>query len=75
MKFIYIEATNTSVIKNVDYQNKNIFVDAPDKWELDNLEWQFFGPNLTYNVKYDINSSILPRTYIDKQHKASIQWP
>ncbi len=26
--------------------------------------------NLTYNISFDVNSSILPRTYVDKVHQA-----
>lgn len=74
MKFIYLDPTNTSVYNNVQWGKSSHFVDAPDKYEQD-LQWSFFGPNLTYDVSYDINSSIIPRHYIDKQHPGYIDWP
>lgn len=69
-----MDPTNTSVYNNVEWGKSDYFVDAPDKYEKD-LEWSFFGPNLSYDVAFDINSSIVPRTYINKQHPGYIQWP
>lgn len=37
--------------------------------------FEFFGKNLTYDVKFETNTPILPYHYIDKQHKAVFNWP
>ena len=37
--------------------------------------YEFFGANLTYNATISTNTSIHPKTNIDKMHKAVFTWP
>eukprot|EP00919_Chromeraceae_sp_WS-2016_P064654 GHVR01153148.1.p1 GENE.GHVR01153148.1~~GHVR01153148.1.p1 ORF type:complete len:119 (+),score=9.82 GHVR01153148.1:46-402(+) len=66
--------SNETILKTGLQSRKQIYVDSPDITAI-NLEHEFFGTNLTYDVKFDINSSILPYHYVDKKHKAIFDWP
>lgn len=47
-------------------------VDSPDEEQI-NLMREFYGRNLSYDIKFEVNGSMLvPRTYVDKIHEAAI---
>lgn len=47
-------------------------VDSPDEEQI-NLMREFYGRNLSYDIKFEVNGSgIVPRTYVDKIHEAAI---
>jgi hypothetical protein len=47
-------------------------VDSPDEQIID-LTREFYGMNLTYNISFEVNSSLLPRAYVDKFHRATFE--
>ena len=49
-------------------------MDSPDEKEIP-LMYEFFGPNLQYNVSFQLNSSITPHAYVDKIHEAVFNLP
>lgn len=73
-KFLYLSQDDKRIIKTGYWPRRNIYVDSPDKREIP-LAFEFFGANLTYNVSFDINSSIFPHAYVNKEHQAVFKWP
>jgi len=67
--FIYQYPNDTSIIKTGFMDNLKMTVDSPDEQIID-LTREFYGMNLTYNISFEVNSSLLPRTYVDKIHQA-----
>jgi hypothetical protein len=73
-KFLYLSQEDKRIIKTGYWPRSNLYVDSPDTREIP-LSFEFFGANLTYNVSFDINSSIFPHAYVNKEHQAIFNWP
>lgn len=64
LNIIYIDNKNTSIIRTGLQSRTEFYVDSPDE-EIINLDYEFFGRNISYDVNLDVqNSSIHPRYYI-----------
>ena len=75
IKFIYIDNKNASIVRTDLEGRTNRIVDSPDESEV-MLDYEFFGPFINYNVSFAVeNSSILPKFYLNKQHKATVNFP
>lgn len=66
--------TDSRVIKTGLWFSEEVNVDTPDEREIP-LTNEFFGFNLTYNATFQTKSAVAPYSYVDKKHKAVIQWP
>lgn len=71
--FLYRRSGDPAIIKTGLWFSDQTYVDSPDEREIP-LTYEFFGPNLTYNVKFD-TSGPAPYSYVDKKHKAVFNWP
>lgn len=79
LKFLYIENTDTRIIKTGLQGRNETFVDAPDDAEF-NLQYEFFGRNISYNVVTNnvdnkTNSTVKPDAYVEKYVKATLNFP
>lgn len=75
-KFTFIENTDTTIFKT-GLQGRNItFVDAPDDAEIE-LQYEFFGRNLSYNtITHNVdNSTEVPEVYVEKYVKCHLTFP
>lgn len=76
---MYIENTDTSIIKTGLQGRNQTYVDAPDDAEF-NLQYEFFGRNLSYNVITNnvdnkTNSTVVPEAYVEKYVKTTFNFP
>jgi hypothetical protein len=69
---LYQYQNDTSITKTGFRDQMKLTVDSPDEEQI-NLMREFYGRNISYDIKFETNGSMLvPRTYVDKIHEAAI---